>query len=262
MDDAQTICNEVPVSVTGRYYADYDGNWQTNSHYSTNRSIFVLEFTGSEVTNDQYKRTMTNFNNKLNVLGTKFASRSLFYNTMILATFGFGDYDTKMEFYSSADAGVIFNQIVYSTAVSSKVGICQPFDRIGKELTAHFDEATKSMVIDYPIYVDPDALTIDYMSMDRNSSDWKKHVLAHSTCPDQERHSPPLLNSIYAEYQNGRIAYSFDMRSAMLAISFNNGISDPADYEELYLDKTDPFALVGYVGYVDSFYTDPPMSPV
>lgn len=112
---------------------DVFGNWDTNTVFLRNSSIFVLEFDGSKVTVNDYSTTMHRFKNELKILGEKASRRDASWNAMMWATFTFSDDANKMYFYSSADARFLYQGNIHSGFVSSaSAGICRNPKQYGK----------------------------------------------------------------------------------------------------------------------------------
>lgn len=109
--DSTQRCNEVTKALTGTYQGDALGNWETAASFSQPDSIFVLSFQGTKVTTESYKRTMQSFKKQLAVLGDRSARRDQGWGINAWASFSFYDPATKISFYASADAGIIFNGV-------------------------------------------------------------------------------------------------------------------------------------------------------
>jgi hypothetical protein len=69
------VCNSVPFMISGEYEGDMLGNWQTSPNFQQNNSAFMITFSGSTITNDQYRSVMSGFKDKLKVLSQKSALR-------------------------------------------------------------------------------------------------------------------------------------------------------------------------------------------
>ena len=68
-------CDEVPTKLTLTVQGDVYGRWSTDALYQQNMSVFELQFSGSNITNEQFVSTMQSFSAKLQALGAKSARR-------------------------------------------------------------------------------------------------------------------------------------------------------------------------------------------
>ena len=119
---AGTICKEVPQVLKGSYQASYDGYWDSMENFRYNKSVYILQFNGVGVDNEQFANAMQFFTQKLKLIGQKATSRQTLWSLMSWAGFSLVHPDTKLEFFSSADAGVIFDTMVVVSFVTSVSG--------------------------------------------------------------------------------------------------------------------------------------------
>lgn len=54
-DDSLETCCEVPASITGNYFADNNGLWNTESGFSYVRQIYSTSLTSITYTNEEWK---------------------------------------------------------------------------------------------------------------------------------------------------------------------------------------------------------------
>ena len=74
-DPVKLDCDEVPKKLTLTVQGDVYGRWSTDALYQQNMSVFELQFSGSNITNEQFVCTMQSFSAKLQALGAKSARR-------------------------------------------------------------------------------------------------------------------------------------------------------------------------------------------
>lgn len=180
-----------------------------------------------------------------------------------------------MGFSSSADAGVVFDQLLKYGGLSSDDGTCseQAFENTGKFISGSFNSPAKRLVLDVPVVENP-----AYLFDVANKTASKKYVV--ETCM-----SKPLYNKYYDAYTGknvtqeisgsgtgqgdfiestfnpewtvnrmGYISMSFDIRTAILAVALNFNITSPEDVGVTIRNAaTDDMHMIGYL--------DPSMSP-
>ena len=82
-NDDSTICAEVPLPSTGSFQVDQFGNWQTQSDFNFNSSVFALDMLGTTLSNADYATLMQSFSDKVKALGSKAVSRSVAWNWVV-----------------------------------------------------------------------------------------------------------------------------------------------------------------------------------
>ena len=254
--ESNVQCEEVPLSVTGTFFATYLGVWNTNPSYSATESktLFVLDLVGSEITLNEYSATMQRFLNQLYQDATKFSSRSLIFNAMLLAVVSYSDPKTSMGFYSNADPAVIFNQEVEAATVSSKEGVCDSFNTTGRYLSGTFDVGSKAFTLSMPLVLSRDYMLDPHLVL--NDPAQLAKLKRRTTCPWQEKHYQSVLDGNWGEYSEGVEKFSFDIRSATAAIAVNLGYTSVDIYDSFRREDTP-----GLIGYYDAYYRFPPFAP-
>jgi len=121
---SDTECTTVPATTTGVFLADTLGNWETQSGFQYNRSIFALEFKGSMLDNDEYSAMMSRYEKKLKALGTKASKENVASSFIAWSTFQFSDPETHSRFSSTVKPEVLFNSHVWGASISSSRGFC------------------------------------------------------------------------------------------------------------------------------------------
>jgi hypothetical protein len=83
-------CRTVPYDVTADFEGDMFGNWQTSPDFQQNNSVFILSFSGSAVTTEQYQSVMNGFKDMFKALSVKSANRDSGYGYELTC-----DYDCE-----------------------------------------------------------------------------------------------------------------------------------------------------------------------
>lgn len=77
----------MPVTLSGSWDADSRGFWSTQSGFSSNLSVYTIEFRGTSLTHEEYKDSMQKFKAKLQALGNTGKSKDTAWNTLAFAAF-------------------------------------------------------------------------------------------------------------------------------------------------------------------------------
>jgi len=237
------VCTTVPQSLTGSYEGDYKGNWETSSDFLYNQSVFVLEFTGSRVGNDEYFAVMDKFAENLAVLGNKSLTRPLMWNAIVWSSFFFHDTSANMRLFSSADAGVAFNQRVITATIASRTGLCPEL-----LISGSFDSSNKRLTMKVPAIEN-----LAYLADTYNST---ALGLTQDPCVDQGNFlGNGFYSQSFAQERNNAFDFNFDVRSVALALTLNFGLSDMSimvsmfnrHYTRTHSPKTDAHFCLGDV---------------
>ena len=236
------ICIEVPQALNGIYAGDLDGRWATDDRFSQNRSIFQLQFNGKGINNVEYKAAMQRFTLKMAQYGNLSVARSALWSMMTWSSFNILDPETRLEFYSNVDAGVAFNSLAVSAFVASALGSCNGTTQA--PLSAIFDNISKQFTLRIPL-MRPNASFTQFVS----------------PCPAQL--STTRLNDLFngiVQSSLGYVDYGFDVRVTSLIMGLNSGAVTTAGLVRVDNEVSEKYGLVGYI---DPYYTSPPMpSPV
>ena len=88
-------------------------------------SIYTLDMSGTEITNDDYVRIMGGFQEQMKSLSSRSALRDAAWNAMAWSTYSFADNSAGMTFYSSAFAPIFFdNDFPNAVITTATAGIC------------------------------------------------------------------------------------------------------------------------------------------
>ena len=256
LKNENNICREVPISVTAEFMGSYTGVWNTDPAYSQNETIYGLQFSGSRLTNSEYFQAMSATLNQFYALTQKYSNRGLVYNAILLCNFGSQDNEAGTFFFSFIDADFVFNSEVRIAALSSKEGVCDAYKNTGRYISGEFDQGSKSFVLTVPLYM-------DHAYMERgddlvsNNETYKNWLLNKTACPDQEKSYQYIIDTSWSEYTDAKENFYFDIRAVAAAFSLNMGMIGLSAFNKIKRINSDGFAL-----YSDSYYTNPPMSPI
>lgn len=117
-------CIPIPLTVSAVYEGDFDGQWESNSSYSPSRSMYEIEFAGSQLNTTGFSSVMEGFITDLIDVNDKAMSRDLYWKLIALSSYSSYDHDAKVHFYSNARAEIIFDQPVSTAIFASANGIC------------------------------------------------------------------------------------------------------------------------------------------
>lgn len=267
-----TICSEVPQILNSAYQASYDGLWESDTQFNYNKSIFVLSFNGQGVNNEQYAAAMGRFQQQMAAYGRKSAVRPTLWSLVTWAGFTLKDPETRMEFYSTADAGIIFDNPVSASWIGSVNGICSSRDRAARtipatmllpsnatttrtnatieastiaaggeqrSLSGSFDLTRKQYVMRFPLVTNSRGVL---MPMCAAQGSWT--------------HGSNLVFNSNSQSRRGYAELGFDVRMTNLAMSLNAGVTTVAGLVRLDNAVTRAWGLIGYT---DPYYKNPPL---
>ena len=102
-----------------------NGYWMTSPKFRANMSIYTLDMSGTEITNDDYVRIMGGFQEQMKSLSSRSALRDAAWNAMAWSTYSFADNSVGLTFYSSAFAPIFFdNDFPNAVITTATAGIC------------------------------------------------------------------------------------------------------------------------------------------
>ena len=210
INDNSMKCTEVPLFLQGSYFADIDGNWQSDPNFWANGSYYALDFKGTSITTDEYKRVMDQFDQALSELGDRGKERDMAWNLITLSTYSDEDSKTNMQIASTASATSIFKVAVGAANFFTRdKGMCDEFSRIyGK-----FDSPFISLYVPNGMN-ETDYATTDFMAPSYTIKTPCKDYITTSMIP-------------YFELLLRRPGWSnmdFDIRSLTTSIAINMGI--------------------------------------
>ena len=66
------MCDVVPVAITGTYELDIYGNWNSEANFQQNMSMFAISFQASEISEEEYSKSISKFANRIAEIGYLF----------------------------------------------------------------------------------------------------------------------------------------------------------------------------------------------
>ncbi len=156
-------CNTVPISITGTYLADYNGNWAGTPEYEESLALYQLSFSNFEITSElQYNEMMSNFYTNLVNIGDKAKTYNLAENLIYWMTYvdyydiqspsltnftgvGYGQLQTLQ---LTADPAIVFDLLHNIQRFSSKRGKCPvssytTYDQANHIFESYYSNASK-----------------------------------------------------------------------------------------------------------------------
>lgn len=260
-------CQTVSAVVTGQFTADKHGRWSSDIDYKDNAAIYKVDFSATNVTEDEYTAVMNGFGSRLKDLGTRMDTADLAWILMAWTTVSYADTKSGIRLTTMASSDTVFgNSFPFYTSTFSYSGECYPEDGSSTplkypspSLSQDFTQVTISY--DMGSYVDYSTSSItDSDAFDQTST--KTWTDGFSPCEDQ---FSPEDTFGYVSYEFEASGYTdttmdltLDIRSMLLATSVNFGIMSLDDLmvvrdetrlflRDLFNDVLPPF----------KFYTDP-----
>ena len=246
------ICTEVPQTLDSTYEATYTGFWDTDyARFKPNMSAYTLTLNGASFTRRQYKDAMQKVAKKLAFWGSLSVARNTLWTLMYWTTFSV--VGPKMIFSSTANPGVVFDGQINHALLSSAAGVCNPTDSFANQagaitgrISGSFDSGTKRLKMTFPV-----------LSVLKNNI-----ATPLQPCPGQglwvDTVNRDRFSSVVAQFANQEAELSFDVRTALIAISLNINMSTLdalVQFESAFAHQA------GFIAYVDPAIT-PPMDPV
>lgn len=283
--DADSQCDEVPVAIKGVFEASYDGLWETSPAFLRNTSILEFTLTAKKMTNAEFSAGILRMRDHFMAMGRDSAQRNVANALMQWTSFVIFDSATGMSVTSSADSGITFQGQAFQAAMTSAAGVCDARIATGASLSSRFDVPTASIVMRFKL------VTINTTSIDASSAagipapaapgsaanvssggtltsgtSERKQARAvlqfAQPCPRQGLWVTPDILQIsptIAQFRNGYMEFGFDVRSAILAVALNLGVTSP----DKFVRVNDHFSRsIGLVALYDPWYKTPPMMPV
>jgi len=161
LDKTSGICNEVPKSFSGTFYASDTGAWQGTDNYKANEGLYRFQFANLLVTGDEFADLLQEFNDKyIKPLGKLAKSSPSQYNLLNLMYYSAKiqrrDYIQKLDFI--IDPPIIFAGRTFMGLLNKKLLYTGMPDRIDYDkktgrITYNFDidKIKKEVVTGYHI---------------------------------------------------------------------------------------------------------------
>ena len=231
-NNVDITCNEIPLSVTGVFNFDLSGNWQTESTFLSNETIFSLSFSGSSITNDYYKQAFQRFKNDIKNIGIRGSFRDVAWNLVALSSYRSFDDVGNMMITPSTSAGVAYDNTIFTTSIVSKqLGMCRDELRMFGSYYSNF----------ISINIPSNITETDYLNYP-----------AEVFIPCKEYFSDSMIPIFKSWTQRDSFKITYDIRSIVTVLAINLGI---LDFKFLVSTET------AYPGLVDlpdgDFYVDP-----
>ena len=168
------VCTEVPQLLTDKFIGSCDGQWETGNSYSDNKGMYVITFTASEITNDQYTDSLMDFGEIARQYGNVGKNRNGLWQLRALAVLAFSDEDTNIDLVSNVDPSILLNTLVGVGAISDSSGICIGQDKHGDYISASYENAYCALSLEIPITLNNQVVY--------NNFNGNKNSLLRETC--------------------------------------------------------------------------------
>eukprot|EP01035_Chromulina_nebulosa_P018737 gene18737-24502_t len=216
-----SYCCEVPVTITGTFLADTSGTWDTEPDFFYARSAYSMTVAGLSYTNDQYKTVLTSISKKLRRIGSKAVNRDYAWNVIALSSYAANDLTRgSLKFYSTADAGIIFDKQIYGANIASSDVSCNllytaAYTASSAQLSLSFD-----LNFSYTNAHDKVVYNCPYTANDGCYNPCSSAMALNSFGYDPNKNSPTL-------------DFTIDMGSVTTAVAVNYGLIDLSDLIEV-----------------------------
>lgn len=70
-DKSSGDCDEVSVALTGRFKADYNGNWESSPRYDDSRAVYAVQFSSYSRSGDELARDIARIDQAVDAVGEK-----------------------------------------------------------------------------------------------------------------------------------------------------------------------------------------------
>ena len=263
-NDPNSICKEVPQSVSGTYEGTWDGYWVTDQEFDFAKSLFAIEFTGSAIDVVDYHAAMQSFADKLAAYGEMAKNRNIAWAMLLYGSYSFNVPSARMRFYSTAEGSSLFFNKVQSISLSGRNGICNPYPTTDQFISGSFDRPTKSLLVTVPII--HSTTNLKAMGDGFNASLTSKF---EETCPNITKFFNPLAFNPALGSNRESLGFHFDINTIITVLSLNLGITKASDLTKISakinLRVGDPYPILNYddlVAYIDPISYSPDRVPV
>ena len=281
--DVSSVCEKIPVAVTGTYLADKSGVWETSKAFDAANPLYQLTLTGTKVTEEQYTRVMQSFTAQLQAYGDKTASLDTLGSQIAWSLFRTRDANSVMTLTTTAQLGQIFVSIDTRGIIpvfSSEEGVCQ------NPLLSRpsFNPSTLLLTVTVPDYAPPSPVPSPAPSPQPGQAPSPGPTLTHAPTPRTSPAAPstggpipaptprPRVQTEVYEFcpdqvsvanstfdLNSSLTHSFnvDLVSKVTAFALNFGIIDTTSLTKTFSDTWDLGGDVGVVhkqGWFDENY--------
>ena len=168
----------------------------------------------------------------------------------------------------STDATFYFNNKIKVATLSNAKGVCTGYDPrleifaqkggvVGDYyVSGDFEPQTGTLQLEIPLKIDPAAVK-------GNGTDGKYSITftpkKYEPCPNHGLWAKNLYWGAESQYRTGSAEISFDVRATMLAVALNLGRVSTGQLVE---KRSTLSEALGLIGYVDPYYTFPPMARI
>ncbi len=235
-DSKSSTCCEVPVTITGTFRADSTGLWDTMPGFNYVKNNYAATMVGVHYTNEQWTKIMKVIVGQMQAIGLKGATRDFSWNLVAWASYSAVDTQSgHFEFYSTGDAGTMFNKDFVAFGFASEVSdaaACRPtmalsMSELERVVTITTDLNIENSCPSPPCEVNPcpgilapQLMGYDTLSSSTSLMTWRLDLVSVITALSVNMGILPLKNLAKISGDNDRINMLTKMRQAG-AISMN-----------------------------------------
>jgi len=145
---SDATCDNVPVSISGTFRGDGQGEWSTTKMYD-NKALYELTMTGTTVTLETYVETMSTFKKNFVDLGHRMMRFDIISAQIAWSLLLAANSSTLMTFQTYAQLNQLFKNNFKSglPVLSSAQGICQ---NLQMNLPPTFNDETMTLSVVFP----------------------------------------------------------------------------------------------------------------
>lgn len=250
VNNANLNCTEIPTRLPYQLIpGSYDGTWVTSEDNDRSKNIFILELSGSTITDAEYKLALKYFSADLAALGEKGRQRNSLWSLMQLCTYSGHHQPTKLGLFFSAEAPYFLNTLVNRAALVSGAGVCLGFPHdpaAPRFLYGAFNQARASLDLMIPLKLSASSI----VDTDEPRAE---------TCPKQGNWTNLAFNpNSGGSTTSAEGVLSFDVRSTFLAMGLNMGT---VSIDNLQMQSNPYLGNLGLFAVYDNYY-HPPMASI
>lgn len=77
-DKSSGDCDEISSAVTGRFSADYNGNWDSSDQFDASRAVYAVDFKSYSRGSDEFDRDIAVIDQEIEAIGEKVSNESIY----------------------------------------------------------------------------------------------------------------------------------------------------------------------------------------
>jgi hypothetical protein len=227
---SDAACENVPVSISGTFRADGQGQWSTSKSFD-NEALYELSMTGTTVTLDAYVDTMAIFRKSFVDLGTRMMRFDIISAQIAWSLLLDTNSSTLMTFQAYAQLNQLFKANFKSglPVLSSAQGICQ---NLQMNLPPTFNDETMTLSVVFPA-LPPTSSPTQHPTVESKGGGPPSPAPTPSSEPIQDYFNfcPEQLSILNGTFSlvlsRTHFGLDLDLSSLMAAFALNMGLVGP-----------------------------------